>query len=700
MKNFIIRLLFLLTLLQVNIYAYLMPKSDIDAQKVEGEAYYIKDHIRFYKGNTVIESDLFLDSIDDENSTNKDYFEGIVVEGDLHIKGSLINKRTGYNKFLQVHGNLYVDNIIVTGTNITVSNTIYIKYLLLQWESDGVVVASSIKSPMVLVSYGLDIRNEKDIDILAYYNREFLNEISENIDFNDYILKKGNSSRVLNILMEYYKKHPSENLIKKTFNPKNEPQNSLEFLKKYAYSIKIDNNEISKTKISLEQISKITYLDISENVLYELPEYFSEFISLKKLELYKCNFYEFPKSLFSLKYLEYLDLSNNRIKILPNSIKKMQSLREINLNHNRMRVLSKKIGKLQKLKKLNLGVNWFASIPEELYTLQNLEHLNIELFKDISIDKLAKLKNLTTLNIGSTHLSLFPSKLVELKKLVNLDISSNELSALPREITEFKNLKRLDLSHNNFEHIPRILAKMKKLTKLDMAINDIHVVDAYISEFEYIEDLNLDYNDIKDINVTFPYLKSLSLEGTNLKYIPRSVTNIKTLENLKIDNIESIDEHIGNLINLKSLVLDASDGKILDIPSNFSKLQKLQKLDLRYNYFTKIPSVIFKLKNLKSLEMYDCKVTKIPKEIENLKSLEILSLGNNKINDIHENIGKLSNLKELYLGGNKIKLLPTGIADLKKLNLLDISDNPIKNLPSELINEGNVTDVQYYFKNS
>ncbi len=99
---------------------------------------------------------------------------------------------------------------------------------------------------------------------------------------------------------------------------------------------------------NIEDISKITQLDLSHKGLKKIP-YF----------------------VFLLVNLEYLNLANNQIEILPPQIKNLQKLTELNLGNNKIKDISVEIGQLKKIKTLWLEKNQIKTLPTSVKNLKN-----------------------------------------------------------------------------------------------------------------------------------------------------------------------------------------------------------------------------------------------------------------------------------------------------------------------------------------
>jgi Leucine-rich repeat (LRR) protein len=117
------------------------------------------------------------------------------------------------------------------------------------------------------------------------------------------------------------------------------------------------------------------------------------------------------------------------------------------------------------------------------------------------------------------------------------------------------------------------------------------------------------------------------------------------------------------------------------IPSNFSDLNLLVKLDLGYYCFlTAVPDVIGTMTQLEELILPNCNIginqfpTPIPSWVSNLTQLKILNLSENEFfGAIPENISQLTQLRELDLSLNYLEgTLPNGLYDLNLLERINL----------------------------
>jgi len=130
-----------------------------------------------------------------------------------------------------------------------------------------------------------------------------------------------------------------------------------------------------------------------------------------------------------------------------------------------------------------------------------------------------------------------------------------------------------------------------------------------------------------------------------------------------------------NYINLSRNALKDS------IPFSFSKLKKLNYLDLSANQFNYLPKNLQLLENLKTVWLNENFFTEIPDQIAQLKNVESLFFQKNKISTISEKISELKNLKILDVSQNQLAQIPSSLAQIPNLEQLFLSNNQLNTLP-------------------
>ena len=145
-------------------------------------------------------------------------------------------------------------------------------------------------------------------------------------------------------------------------------------------------------------------------------------------------------------------------------------------------------------------------------------------------------------------------------------------------------------------------------------------------------------------------LEKLYLGKNNLKTLPKSIGNLKNLQILSVqyNQISSLPEEIGGLTNLLQLTLNQNE--LVTLPAGIGGLKNLENLELKFNYLTSLPD-----------ELTDC------------ERLKFLYLNRNNLTKLPDNLDKLQYLKELYLSSSGPLLdVPESICKIRNLEVLEI----------------------------
>jgi Leucine-rich repeat (LRR) protein len=167
------------------------------------------------------------------------------------------------------------------------------------------------------------------------------------------------------------------------------------------------------------------------------------------------------------------------------------------------------------------------------------------------------------------------------------------------------------------------------------------------TEFSDLKEALKNPSSVKRLNLsnqTFQMEDSLWLNFTNLEFL-----------SLKNDHLMFIPSTIGDLPKLKILDISGNDFKLL--PSSFSNLKTLEELFLNeeknFNLEKNI-DIISRLPNLKILHLEYDSLTKLPRNITKLNQIESLYLNNNLFKSLPKELKSLKSLKYLDFHGNKM----------------------------------------------
>ncbi len=187
-------------------------------------------------------------------------------------------------------------------------------------------------------------------------------------------------------------------------------------------------------------------------------------------------------------------------------------------------------------------------------------------------DWVARLSQLTELELRENALTGLPQWIAGLRQLRVLDLGDNRLSALPDFAGDLSCLRRLDLEHNGFDEVPQCVAKLSRLEVLKLGHNCLSAIPEWLGDLQQLRVLDIGHNDFSDFDV-----------------IPDSLGRLARLEELVLDagNLTRFPAWIAGLEQLRSL--SVSENMITEIPSWLGRLPRLRSLDFSGNRISSVP---------------------------------------------------------------------------------------------------------------
>ncbi|KAF3687960.1 Vasorin Protein slit-like 2 Precursor [Channa argus] len=232
------------------------------------------------------------------------------------------------------------------------------------------------------------------------------------------------------------------------------------------------------SKEDFKGLAELEMLDLSQNVLLEIPDGVFEMLSkLKNLDLSSNQITHISKNSFSgLVQLERLYLHANRIQnIHLEAFEGLEMLLELKLQGNLLTSLPSL--HFPRLLLIDLSNNNIVSLgPSDLQT-PHLEALKVASVGLNSLDKdlIASLGNLHELDVSSNQLAEVPQALKQdsLKGLTKLSLAANPLGELRMEDFQvLTGLQELDISGLNLQGFPQSFFRtFPRLTQLTAAEN-------------------------------------------------------------------------------------------------------------------------------------------------------------------------------------------------------------------------------------
>ncbi|XP_074357077.1 TMV resistance protein N-like [Apium graveolens] len=321
------------------------------------------------------------------------------------------------------------------------------------------------------------------------------------------------------------------------------------------------------------------------------------------------------------------------------------------------------IGSLMSLVTLYLpGCRNLRSLPDTICNLRALKSLNIDdcgSLEALPIG-LGNIESLTELNASGINVSELPDSIGRLSKLVKLILNSNDkLKTLPDTMCNLRALEFLSIDRcTSLGALPIELGNIESLTQLSaMSLNVWKLPDS--------------------IGRLSKLVKLMLYHNVNLKSLPDTICDLRSLKVLGIGGCSSLEELPIDLGNIESLTeLDAYRVNVSKLPDSVGRLSKLVRLILK-----------------KSV-----KLESLPDTVCHMRSMEILDIGGcEKLEKLPDQLWKLTRLRELYASGaSLLKNLPDVESaghfalSLQKLNL---SETSLMALPSSISQFPNLEEV-------
>lgn len=276
--------------------------------------------------------------------------------------------------------------------------------------------------------------------------------------------------------------------------------------------------------------------------------------------------------------------------------------------------------------------------------LLELKELRDPLVEEIVINYISKLvlNKETDKILDLVKNSSFPDEYI---KKINIHVIKTLCLTMDKEEIDFLN-DILELLHKKeiFLLTDEIKESKKKKKFTQFVIKNNHIIAVCI--LNEVADYLIDYN---------------LYERFGIRNLPKSICNLKNLQELIIQNIDSgcddmslnIPECFKHLPNLKRLSLEGIDfrGREEELFNYLTALNdlSLKDLTLKKSRFDFIPNSIGKLHKLEALSLSNTKINEFPQSFSNLKSLRVLNLYEAKY------LGNLDELKVILEGCSELK---------------------------------------------
>ena len=254
--------------------------------------------------------------------------------------------------------------------------------------------------------------------------------------------------------------------------------------------------------------------------------------------------------------------------------------------------LTSEIGKMVNLQDLDISGLKITELPSEISTLRMLQLLRVADMPKFNIVKtIDQIKDLP--NLISLDFSGFNSVYLETKNHIQI----------PESIGELKTLKKFFLTYTGVESFPESMGKLINLEMLDLGSTGIKEVPSWIGRLKNLRVLNLG--------------GAKEGESNYITELPDSIVHCINLEELDLNtnndlNVKKTLMQLSRLPKLKSLRLDGKDMK--EVPKEIGLMKSLNDLSLWGCGLTTLPDEIYTLPNLKEVDVKYNKFSEAEKE--------------------------------------------------------------------------------------
>ncbi|XP_070254592.1 PH domain leucine-rich repeat-containing protein phosphatase 2 isoform X2 [Myotis yumanensis] len=276
-------------------------------------------------------------------------------------------------------------------------------------------------------------------------------------------------------------------------------------------SLELSRNQLECVPDWACEAKKIEVLDVSYNLLTEVPMRILSSLSLRKLMVGHNHVQTLPVLVEHIP-LEVLDIQHNLLTRLPDTLfSKALNLRYLNASANSLESLPS------------------ASAGEESLSALQLLYLTNNLLTDQCVPVLVGHPHLRILHLANNQLQTFPaSKLNKLEQLEELNLSGNKLKTIPTTIANCKRLHTLVAHSNNISIFPEIL-QLPQIQFVDLSCNDLTEILIPEALPATLQDLDLTGNtnlvlEHKTLD-TFSHITTLKIDQKPLPTTDPTVTS-------------------------------------------------------------------------------------------------------------------------------------------------------------------------------
>ncbi|KAF4281870.1 hypothetical protein KXW98_001621 [Aspergillus fumigatus] len=310
--------------------------------------------------------------------------------------------------------------------------------------------------------------------------------------------------------------------------------------------IKFIGNEARRLPASFSLASRLTYLDVSNNLLEELGHAnLDRLHGLVSIKMANNKLSELPSYFGNFQYLRSLNISSNNFQVFPSFLCNLKSLVDLDISFNNIAELPN-IGKLVTLERLWMTNNMLSGPLDETFKdLVNLREIDARFNAITNIDILAQLPRLEQLLIGHNAVSKFKGSFPKLRTLLldHCPMTQFDIDAPVPTLTSLNiaSAKLVQFRDSLFENLPN-------LTKLILDKNHFVSMSPHIGKLRRLEHFSMIKNPLAALPATIgclTELKYLNLRECNLRRLPAEIWHCARLETLNVSSnvLDSFPKH-------------------------------------------------------------------------------------------------------------------------------------------------------------
>ncbi|KAG2437978.1 hypothetical protein HXX76_005592 [Chlamydomonas incerta] len=238
----------------------------------------------------------------------------------------------------------------------------------------------------------------------------------------------------------------------------------------------------------------ISWLDLSNTNLTELPPDLHTMTSLTRLELQGNRLTSIPDAITALTNLDYLSCHSNSIQTVTTKLTELSKLRWLSLNANELTVVPNVPTSVERL---SLHMNQIAGLA---YCEANGGTGELPTEDNGDGGPLARCKNLFVVSLFTNKIPYIPRSTISVwTRMDRLSLQRNQLTEVPEEICHMAALEHLWLYGNKLTKLPDSLGQLKKLSKLWVNNNQLTSLPESLGACESLEELYLANNKLTSL---------------------------------------------------------------------------------------------------------------------------------------------------------------------------------------------------------